>query len=166
MKTLLSVTYLVIPKTTKKNKKSQNLNQTIPNSFLKKSNNDFIQTHQQPRLYLQSLNLLRLHSNLFPSQTPKSQPQETANGKHRAHILKEERKIEREIIKAITVRKLNSLKPNLGQFVPIGEHYMCVSYHEESDSNCRVWEWHRHMVFYDDENAKCKSTCMGTTLGE
>lgn len=67
-------------------------------------------------------------------------------------MLKEERAIEREIIKAITTGKLDSLKPNSGQSVPIGEHYVCVSYHEESDSNCRVWEWHGHVVFYDDES--------------
>ena len=29
---------------------------------------------------------------------------------------------------------------------------MCVSYHEDSNSNCRVWEWSGNVVFYDDEN--------------
>lgn len=103
-------------------------------------------------IFFQSLNPLHLHTNLFPSQTPKPQPQETANNNHRAQILKEETKIEREIIKAITAGKLDSLKPNSGQSIPIGEHYVCVSFHEESDSDCRVWEWHGHVVFYDDEN--------------
>ncbi|XP_075634590.1 uncharacterized protein LOC142607064 [Castanea sativa] len=114
--------------------------------------NSYKPTSNLDAIFLQSLNPLRLHTNLFPSQAPKPQPQETANGNHRAQMLKEERTIEREIIKAITTGKLDSLKPNSGQSVPIGEHYVCVSFHEESDSDCRVWEWHGHVVFYDDEN--------------
>ncbi|XP_062172353.1 uncharacterized protein LOC133877915 isoform X2 [Alnus glutinosa] len=100
-------------------------------------------------IFLQSLNPLHLYTNL--SQTPKPHAQETPNN-HRAQILKEETKIEREIIKAVTAGKLDSLRPNSGQSVPIGEHYVCVSSHEEPDSDCRVWEWHGHVVFYDEEN--------------
>ncbi|XP_059430760.1 uncharacterized protein LOC132164293 [Corylus avellana] len=101
-------------------------------------------------IFLQSLNPLHLHTNL--SQTPnKPHAQENPNN-HRAQILKEETKIEREIIKAVTAGKLDSLRPNSGQSVPIGEHYVCVSFHEEPDSDCRVWEWHGHVVFYDEEN--------------
>lgn len=124
------------------------------NSFLKKKKiNEFILTHKQPRCYISSVSesITPPHQSLSLS-TPKPQPQETANGNHRAQILKEERTIEREIIKEIIAGKLNSLRPNLGQFVPIGEHYMCVSYHEESNSDCRIWEWNGHVVFYDNEN--------------
>ncbi|KAK7823128.1 hypothetical protein CFP56_035875 [Quercus suber] len=108
-----------------------------------------------------SLNPLRLYTNLFPSQTPKPPPQEIANSNHKAQILKEERTIERELIKAITTRKLNPLKPNSGRSVPIGKYYVCVSYHEESDFSCRVWEWHGHMVFYNDENGYTQECMYG-----
>ena len=29
---------------------------------------------------------------------------------------------------------------------------MCILYHEKFDSDCKVWEWHKQVVFYDDEN--------------
>lgn len=64
--------------------------------------------------------------------------------------LTEEAKIEREITKAITSGKPESLKPNSGEAIPIGEHYVCVSFHEEKESDCRVWEWHGHVVSYSE----------------
>lgn len=84
------------------------------------------------------LNLSKTH---LPSQEP------TNNNIQR---LTEEAKIEREIIKAITSGKPESLKPNSGEAVPIGEHYVCVSFHEETESDCRVWEWHGHVVSYSE----------------
>lgn len=27
---------------------------------------------------------------------------------------------------------------------------MCVSFHEEKESDCRVWEWHGHVVSYSE----------------
>ncbi|KAK9997121.1 hypothetical protein SO802_021807, partial [Lithocarpus litseifolius] len=41
---------------------------------------------------------------------------------------------------------------------------MCVSYHEESDSDCRVWEWHRHVVFYD-KNGYMREYLYGNYFG-
>lgn len=64
--------------------------------------------------------------------------------------LTEEAKIEREITKAITSGKPESLKPNSGEAIYIGEHYVCVSFHEEKESDCRVWEWHGHVVSYSE----------------
>ena len=76
-------------------------------------------------------------------------------------MLKEERTIEREIIKAIITRKLDPLKPYSRQSVPIGEHYVCISYHKDSNSSCRVWEWHGHVVFYNDGNGYMQECMYG-----
>lgn len=44
------------------------------------------------------------------------------------------------------------LKPNSGQAVAIGEHHICVGFHEEMGSDYRVWEWHGHIMLFDEEN--------------
>lgn len=70
----------------------------------------------------------------------------------RTQLAKEESKLEREIIKLILSGKGDSLKPNSGQAVTIGEHHICVGIHEETGSDYRVWEWHGHIMLFDEEN--------------
>ncbi|XP_059667793.1 uncharacterized protein LOC132313137 [Cornus florida] len=67
-------------------------------------------------------------------------------------LAKEERKLEKEIIRTILSGKTETLKPNSGQAVTIGEHHICVGFHEETDSDYRVWEWHGHIMLFDEEN--------------
>ncbi|CAA6654911.1 unnamed protein product [Spirodela intermedia] len=41
------------------------------------------------------------------------------------------------------------------QLRPIGRrrsHNICVGYHQESGSEYRVWEWHGHIMLFDEEN--------------
>lgn len=67
-------------------------------------------------------------------------------------LAKEESKLEKEIIRVILSGNLQSLKPNSGQAVTIGEHHICVGFHEETGSEYRVWEWHGHIMLFDEEN--------------
>ncbi|XP_044499243.1 uncharacterized protein LOC123220739 [Mangifera indica] len=71
---------------------------------------------------------------------------------NRTQLSKEESKLEKQIIKIILSGEIESLKPNSGQAVTIGEHHICVGYHEEKDSEYRVWEWHGHLMLFDEEN--------------
>lgn len=71
----------------------------------------------------------------------------------KSQLAKEESKLEKEVIKIILSGNTEkSLKPNSGQAVSIGEHHICVGYHVESGSEYRVWEWHGHIMLFDDEN--------------
>ncbi|KAL5809368.1 hypothetical protein ACOSQ3_030059 [Xanthoceras sorbifolium] len=70
----------------------------------------------------------------------------------KTQLSKEESKLEKEIIKNILSGKIDSLKPNSGQAVTIGEHHICVGFHEETGSDYRVWEWHGHIMLFDEEN--------------
>lgn len=70
----------------------------------------------------------------------------------KSQLSKEESKLEKQIIKIISSGKIDSLKPNSGQAVTIGEHYICIGYHEETGSDYRVWEWHGHIMLFDEEN--------------
>ncbi|XP_030542590.1 uncharacterized protein LOC115749765 [Rhodamnia argentea] len=70
----------------------------------------------------------------------------------RSRLAREEARLEREIVKVILSGKTDSLKPNSGQAVTIGEHHICVGFHEETGSDYRVWEWHGHIMLFDDEN--------------
>ncbi|XP_047329193.1 uncharacterized protein LOC124932582 [Impatiens glandulifera] len=70
----------------------------------------------------------------------------------KTQLAKEESKVEKEIIRTILSGKSETLKPNSGQAVSIGEHYICVGFHEEPDSEYRVWEWHGHIMLFDDED--------------
>ena len=47
---------------------------------------------------------------------------------------------------------IDSLKPNSVQAVTFGEHHICVGFHEEKGSDYRVWEWHGHIMLFDEEN--------------
>lgn len=115
-----------------------------------------------------SPSLLSLNPNraLFTSQQ-QPPPQEqvaniTNNNAERTQILKEEAHIEREIIKAISSGKIESLQPNSGQSISIGEHYVCVSFHDELESDCRVWEWHGHVVSYNAERGYTQEYVYGS----
>lgn len=71
---------------------------------------------------------------------------------NKTQLAKEESKLEKEIIKTILSNKTETLKPNSGQAVTIGEHHICVGFHEETGSDYRVWEWHGHIMLFDEEN--------------
>ncbi|KAK9154239.1 hypothetical protein Sjap_001719 [Stephania japonica] len=67
-------------------------------------------------------------------------------------LSKEESKLEKDIIRLILAGNSQTLKPNSGQAVSIGDHHICVAYHEEPGSDYRVWEWHGHIMLFDLEN--------------
>lgn len=71
---------------------------------------------------------------------------------NKTQLAKEESKLEKEIIKVILSGKIDSLKPNSGQAVTIGEHHICLGFHEETGSDYRVWEWHGHIMLFDEDN--------------
>lgn len=77
----------------------------------------------------------------------------TTEEKHRKLIAKEESKLEKEIIKIVNSGKgYETLKPNSGQSVSVLEHNICVGVHEEKGSEYRVWEWHGHVMFFDEDD--------------
>ncbi|GAB2272468.1 hypothetical protein Dimus_007292 [Dionaea muscipula] len=70
----------------------------------------------------------------------------------RTELEKKESELEKEIVRVILSGKTESLKPNSGQAVSIGEHHICVGFQEETGSEYRVWEWHGHIMLFDEEN--------------
>ncbi|KAL2229455.1 UNVERIFIED_CONTAM: hypothetical protein Sindi_1925200 [Sesamum indicum] len=65
-------------------------------------------------------------------------------------LAKEESKLEKEIVRIILSGETEKLKPNSSQAVNIGEHHICVGFQEETGSEYRVWEWHGHIVLFDE----------------
>ncbi|XP_044474293.1 uncharacterized protein LOC123202421 isoform X2 [Mangifera indica] len=98
-----------------------------------------------PFLSQQSLEDLLFDAANLPDSTSDDDSDKT-------QLSKEESKLEKEIIKIILSGKIDSLRPNSGQAVTIGEHHICVGFHEEIGSDYRVWEWHGHIMLFDDEN--------------
>ncbi|KAJ0983967.1 hypothetical protein J5N97_002323 [Dioscorea zingiberensis] len=78
----------------------------------------------------------------------------TGDDEKRRHRLgREEARLEREVIRIVHSSDADRLlKPNSGQSVAIGDHNICVATHDEPGSDYRVWEWHGHIMFFDDEN--------------
>lgn len=74
------------------------------------------------------------------------------NDDNKTQLAKEESKLEKELIRTILSGKIESLKPNSGQAVTINEHHICVGFHQDTGSDYRVWEWHGHIMLFDDEN--------------
>ncbi|KAG6501203.1 uncharacterized protein LOC121997742 [Zingiber officinale] len=73
--------------------------------------------------------------------------------KNRRLLAKEESKLEREILRIIeTGNGFEALKVNSGQSVAIGDHNICVGVHEEPDSEYRLWQWHGHIMLFDEDD--------------
>ncbi|KAI5325573.1 hypothetical protein PRUPE_6G250000 [Prunus persica] len=126
--------------------------------------NSFTNTTNFDNLMLQTL-MGRLQirpptNNSFLSQTLEELLFDAANlsgdedddDENKTQLAKEESKLEKDIIRVILSGKTDSLKPNSGQAVTIGEHHICVGFHEETGSDYRVWEWHGHIMLFDEEN--------------
>lgn len=64
---------------------------------------------------------------------------------------REEAKLEKNIVQIISSRDTDKLKANSGQAVTIGEHHVYVGFHEDPEPGYRVWEWHGHIMLYDEE---------------
>ncbi|KAK2997577.1 hypothetical protein RJ639_026058 [Escallonia herrerae] len=102
-----------------------------------------------------------LHSPPFLNQTLESllldslnlsDNDDEDNDSDKTQLAKEESRLEKEIIRTILSGKAETLKPNSGQAVSVGEHHICVGFHEETGSDYRVWEWHGHIMLFDEEN--------------
>lgn len=65
-------------------------------------------------------------------------------------VAKEETKVRKEIVSIIISGNIESLRANSGQGVMIAGHNVCIGV-EESGNNERMWEWHGHIVHYEDE---------------
>ncbi|RRT54380.1 hypothetical protein B296_00043061 [Ensete ventricosum] len=73
--------------------------------------------------------------------------------RNRRLLVKEEAKLEKEIVRIVhSGDAVEALKANSGQSVAIGDHNICVAVHEEAGSEYRVWEWHGHIMLFDEEN--------------
>ncbi|XXG59519.1 hypothetical protein AAC387_Pa04g1590 [Persea americana] len=64
----------------------------------------------------------------------------------------EEVEVEREIVATIIAGNSTSLPPNSGEPIMIHGNNISVGYHDERGSNYRVWEWHGHIMTYDELN--------------
>ncbi|RWR83353.1 hypothetical protein CKAN_01210700 [Cinnamomum micranthum f. kanehirae] len=68
------------------------------------------------------------------------------------HVAYEEAEVEREIVRIILSGDTTSLRPNSGQPVMIRENNISIECHDERGSDYRVWEWHGHVMAYDEVN--------------
>lgn len=76
--------------------------------------------------------------------------EETFEGQ--SELAREEAKLEREVIKIILSGNGESvLMPNSGQAVSVRDHHICVGFQDEEGSGYRVWEWHGHIMAFDEE---------------
>lgn len=108
--------------------------------------------HTPPFLSPDSLEELLFSNLLSDAGADIENDNEDPSSSSKSQLAKEESKLEKEIIRTILNGKEDTLKPNSGQAVTIGEHHICVGFHEEKDSEYRVWEWHGHIMLFDEEN--------------
>ncbi|KAG0591624.1 hypothetical protein KC19_1G189300 [Ceratodon purpureus] len=69
----------------------------------------------------------------------------------RSDLQRETSVLSENIIRIITSGNWESLLPNSGNSVEVGDHQVCVSYDVESSAEYRTWEWQGHILLYDDE---------------
>ncbi|KAL3642512.1 hypothetical protein CASFOL_013327 [Castilleja foliolosa] len=93
-----------------------------------------------------------LLSDMLLNLTESDSDSETDYSSSKSQLAKEESKLEKEIIRTILGGEIEKLKPNSGQAITFGEHHICVGFQEESGSDYRVWEWHGHIMLFDEEN--------------
>lgn len=66
------------------------------------------------------------------------------------NIEKEVAKVEEEIAHTIVSGNIESLQANSGEVVMVAGHELCIEVHESGQDE-RVWEWHGHIVLYEEE---------------
>ncbi|KAJ1297717.1 hypothetical protein BS78_01G398200 [Paspalum vaginatum] len=77
----------------------------------------------------------------------------SAEARRRRMLTREEAKLEKEIVRMVLSGEAEEkLKPNSGQSVAVGDHHLCVGFHDEAGGEYRVWEWHGHVMLFDDED--------------
>uniref|UniRef100_A0A7N0VD85 Uncharacterized protein n=1 Tax=Kalanchoe fedtschenkoi TaxID=63787 RepID=A0A7N0VD85_KALFE len=91
-------------------------------------------------------------SNLSCSDDDDDDQNQDTAGSHKSRLSKEESRLEKQLIRLIRAGDTQTLKPNSGQAVTVGEHHICVGNHVEDGSDYRVWEWHGHIMMFDEEN--------------
>ncbi|XP_010553293.1 PREDICTED: uncharacterized protein LOC104823424 [Tarenaya hassleriana] len=74
------------------------------------------------------------------------------SGDTQRKLAREESRLEKELVRIIVSGRSDSLKPNSGQAVTVNDHHICVGYHEEEGSDYRVWEWHGHIMLFDEDD--------------
>ncbi|GER28628.1 hypothetical protein STAS_04433 [Striga asiatica] len=99
---------------------------------------------------LEDLLLSDLLLNLSDSGSDSESDGDLSSSK--TQLSREESRLEKEIVRTILSGEIEKLKPNSGQAVTIGEHHICVGFQEEIGSDYRVWEWHGHIMLFDEEN--------------
>ncbi|XP_057438426.1 uncharacterized protein LOC130730432 [Lotus japonicus] len=70
----------------------------------------------------------------------------------KAELIREESKLEKEVIKTILSGRGDTLKPNSGQAVSVRNTNICVGNQNDDNNEYRVWEWHGHIMVYDEEH--------------
>lgn len=104
-------------------------------------------------LLSQSLDDLLFRDDLFQAEDGAEGAPFGGGGPDQTPLAREEAKLEKEIIRIVrSGSATETLKPNSGQSVAIGDHNVCVGYHEEPGSEYRIWEWHGHIMLFDEEN--------------
>ncbi|XP_011094821.1 uncharacterized protein LOC105174416 isoform X2 [Sesamum indicum] len=86
------------------------------------------------------------------SESDSDSDNEDSSSSSKTQLAKEESRLEKEIVRTILSGEIEKLKPNSGQAISIGEHHICVGFQEETGSDYRVWEWHGHIMLFDEEN--------------
>jgi hypothetical protein len=109
-----------------------------------------------------SLEDLLLLSNSLPDSDADSDAEPDfsldSDGSRRA-LAKEETKLEKEIVRLVQSGDADQLlKPNSGQSVSIGDHNICVGFHVDKEAEYRVWEWHGHIMLYDETDGYTSKT--------
>ncbi|MCO5606917.1 hypothetical protein L7F22_061108 [Adiantum nelumboides] len=108
----------------------------------------FLRSLDERPPFLGALNGLNPLSSLNGLNLDLSAPVDV-RGKGR--VAREEAALQSILVKKITEGDWDSLKPNSGKAVNVEEHHICVAYHEDAESSCRVWEWHGHLLIFDDD---------------
>ncbi|EFJ05275.1 hypothetical protein SELMODRAFT_449202 [Selaginella moellendorffii] len=74
----------------------------------------------------------------------------------RSKLVQEKAAMDKAIIEIITSGQWERLEPNSSKSIAVGNHHVCVSYDEEMEVGYRTWEWHGHMLLYDEEEGMYK----------
>ncbi|XP_024374155.1 uncharacterized protein [Physcomitrium patens] len=76
---------------------------------------------------------------------------ETSGPVMRSDLQRETSALSDKIIEIITSGNWESLQPNSGNSVEVGDHQVCVFYDVKSSGEYRTWEWQGHIIFFNEE---------------
>ena len=96
--------------------------------------------------------LIPLPSSSASSEAPSNNADHRSRSQRLTKLAREESLLEAQVVQIILSDACEeTLRPNSRRSVSVSGHSICVVFRDDLASGYRIWEWHGHILIFDDE---------------